>query len=290
MSNGYLKAHWVKSRAFILILMLVAVVPSVALAAQIGTVSQEYAEVKNAPNDSATTVEVLSKGAKLTLSDGMKNGYFRARTRKSAGWISSSSVRASKGARRGVASESGSSSRGRFYYDGIFGYGYSGLAFPGVSSPTLTQVTFGGSIGYSIQGFFFGASTDYRLIQQQSAVGNAGNCGGSRWNMISPMIGAKFNGWLLKLDFEFMGNYNLANSTGSNPAPGIPPNANVSYSNPIGARLLFLAPVFPALHLKAGLMGEYLQFSSQIVSGQSTVTLSSPLVLWQIGGVVGLFF
>ena len=92
------------------------------------------------------------------------------------------------------------------------------------------------------------------------------------------MLGVRFGKLILKADFQFLGNYNLLNSTAY--------GGSISFGSPRGIRLIAMTPAYRFVSLGAAF--EYLQFGTQAISTTGEVVLSQPLTLWQIGIIAGI--
>lgn len=137
----------------------------------------------------------------------------------------------------------------------------SGLTSP----PTLYQYSGGLCLAYSWYDWLFtGVSADYELVNQHSTVdASVGNFRGTRQNITSPTLGFKY--WLiLKVDLQFFGNYQFANTTAS--------GAKLSLKSPFGFRVSMSAPIWSNFYL--GALYEQISYSKQNNSSIGDSTLS----------------
>jgi hypothetical protein len=164
--------------------------------------------------------------------------------------------------------------------NGRFSYVKSSFFASTGSTPLLFSGSFGLTAGYWLhEDYFLGLSTEYSVLNQYSDIDPlAGNNRGTRWNVITPTLGWRvFNKIVLKVDFEFLGSYNLAN-----PLPG---DQYVSYTNPFGIKLTLSIPVVYRVSL--GLLFEYVTFSKIENSLMGATSLGTRFVLWQYGIAIG---
>ncbi|MFZ9595286.1 MAG: SH3 domain-containing protein [Bdellovibrionia bacterium] len=168
------------------------------------------------------------------------------------------------------------------YVDFSTTLGYSGISVTQGSAPTLTQLTLGASFGYFVsKNFFLGLNTDYRMTQHQSAVNPVqGNFRGTRFNAFSPMVGGLVQSWIYRLDFQFIGDYELSQTTNS--------GSKLSYGAPLGVRAVVLRPIYQ--FFSVGAVFEYMRFSTQKISDIGEQNLTQPLTLWQAGLLMGVQF
>jgi len=171
-----------------------------------------------------------------------------------------------------------------FYLDGTFGLGYAQNNAPSVinvsyaSSPKMIQMLLGTTTGLKINNSLFaGLSFDYKKSFQISSVDKLiGNFSGTRWNLLSPTVGIYLNEYLLKLDFQYLGNYTMANKTVD--------GKDVSYGNVFGGRAVFMAPMdnFVKMPLNAGLLFEYLSFGRVMSDTFKNQKLTTRLGAWSL--------
>lgn len=165
-------------------------------------------------------------------------------------------------------------------YAGIYGDldlfgGYTGTTVSaGATAPTLLQAGAGATLGLNFSDFIFGLSSDYRFINQYSTpTSDVGNRHGTRWNIASPTLGVMLGSFLLKADFQFLGNYNL----GALASDG----GTISCTNPMGYRVVLAYDFFSPVYI--GAFYESVSFSNQNDSVSGNTTLSPTLQLWQAG-------
>lgn len=161
------------------------------------------------------------------------------------------------------------------YGDGNISLSYSkATIIQGADAPTLGQAGIGLTGGYRFEEFFGGLTTDFRISGQYSDVKpTVGNARGTRWNIVSPTIGWHRGNLLIKGDVQFLGSYRLRND-----GPG---GATISYTSPIGGRVVGMYRVFEKIH--AGLFYELVSFSKQNNSLTGETSLENKLKLWQTG-------
>jgi hypothetical protein len=130
--------------------------------------------------------------------------------------------------------------------------------------------------------FFVGLSSQVTFTNQYSAVSSTvGNVRGSRWNPISPFMGWKvYSNLVFRTEFEFLGNYNLTNTTAS--------GQSISYQSPIGVRVIVSSPIYKALSL--GAVFEYISFSTVNNSSTGSQSLGVRTAMWCYGLQVGYAF
>lgn len=148
------------------------------------------------------------------------------------------------------------------------------------NTPLLFSGSFGVTAGYWLhEDYFLGFSSEFSFINQYSAVDAVvGNNRGTRWNILTPTLGWRvFNSIVLKIDFEFFGNYKL-----SNPLPG---DQYISYTNPFGLKMTLSIPVIN--RVSVGLLFEYITFSKVENSVFGSTTLGTRFMLWQYGIAIG---
>ena len=175
------------------------------------------------------------------------------------------------------ASSSGSSSLNLHIEASLFS-GSSNVSSANDTSPTLNQTGFGLTLGTVLQShYLLGVSSDYRMIEQYSNPNSNGNMYGSRWNMASPTVGYKTDRFLFKLDYQFLGNYELKKETYS--------GSKLVYTNPSGFR--FSSDYLLSRNLGFGIYYERISFGAQEVRSPTTAIVSkftnSHLALWQVG-------
>ncbi|MCM2277375.1 MAG: hypothetical protein NDJ89_04810 [Oligoflexia bacterium] len=159
------------------------------------------------------------------------------------------------------------------YVDAGGFFGYSSIA---TSKQKLAQSGFGFTAAiWAMPELFVGVTSDFRLINQYSAVDASGNMRGTRWNMASPTVGYKLGHLTLKLDVQLLGDYKLSKSTVAGTA--------AAYKSPLGARLAGIYPVWEQVNV--GWQFEYLQFSKI-----NDTTLSAKLKQMQVGLNVAYVF
>lgn len=170
-----------------------------------------------------------------------------------------------------------------FHVDINASAGYSGLSGESVSeSPTLLQWS-GGITAAPIfyDTVFVGLTSDFRYIGQYSdVVEQDGNFRGTRWNIASPTLGIKYSGFLLKFDYQVLGDYDLSENTFE--------GATFSFTEPKGFRGQVLYNVWEQLHL--GVQYETLKFERFRDSERGEGEVSPALSLWQAGAVMAWVF
>ena len=177
------------------------------------------------------------------------------------------------------------------YIAPTFSAGYSTTNTVAGSRPHMMQVAMGLVVAYQFQkswarGITLGVATDYRVINQYSAIGMTGaNYRGTRWNIASPVVGFDYRGLLLLADFQFLGNYDLRNLA-SLGGGGV---FEVAYSRPWGVRAALTYPLFWRKRIRVGVMGEFVQFSKMHVSMyEEDSDLASRQNIWQSGLTVSI--
>ncbi|OFZ81085.1 MAG: hypothetical protein A2583_10945 [Bdellovibrionales bacterium RIFOXYD1_FULL_53_11] len=161
-----------------------------------------------------------------------------------------------------------------FSVDASGGYSQRGVSSALKDTPRLGQYGFGISGGYETGPFIFGFCSDFRFINQYSTVKVlVGNTRGTRWNIVSPMAGFRYGAMAAKMDFQFLGNYNLSNKTAD--------NADLSYGRPLGGRVAvyYVTP----FSLLIGAYYEHVWFGSEKNSTKNEQVLSQRIGLWQSG-------
>ena len=173
----------------------------------------------------------------------------------------------------------GESNQRHFYWSGQGAFEYSSLT-TAVSGATPTIFTEGiGFIGtYRFtRRWMAGLSTDYVAINQTNDPGTNGtNFSGTRWNQVSPTVGAFFGRHLVLFDYEFLGNWSLtkaASNTGS-----------VQYKSLTGYRVRYFYPL-NWHHLNIGAQIESLTYTTlnNSITGDTTLGTNQALVQ---GGVL----
>ena len=150
------------------------------------------------------------------------------------------------------------------------------------SAPTLIQMGIGISAGYFVSGsVFLGVCSDFRYVGQYSDVDpQVGNFRATRWNPISPMVGARIGKVIFKGDVQFLGSYILLNQDSG--------GAAISYTSPFGVRVVGLYPVYA--HLMAGLLFESVSFGTIDSSQTGSQSLSNKLKVGQLGITIAYAF
>ena len=145
--------------------------------------------------------------------------------------------------------------------------------YSGSSGPLLLQ--FGGEMGAGLWAWnmlFFGASTDYRFVNQYSDTSTLnGNRGGTRWSIVNPMVGIASDEWIFKGEFEALGAYNLTAATSL--------GDKMTYASPLGCRFTGLYEL--RKHFYGGLHVEYVGFRHVALDG--TNLSSGGPVTWDAG-------
>ena len=189
----------------------------------------------------------------------------------------------SKNAVPANAGKSGSF-RDSVYLD-IFGFGGT-TGTNTLAGPQPALMNFGGGLTAALKldnwigkAVFVGATTDIRYVGQYSAVdATVGNRRGMYLNYVSPVLGARIDDIILKLDLQFLGNYKLLNPTVD--------GSTISFSSPLGGRFSALFQLHKGVF--AGAQLEYLRFTNQRNSATGNNTaLTEPLNLWQLGLSIG---
>jgi hypothetical protein len=162
----------------------------------------------------------------------------------------------------------------KFFFagQGVFEY-TSTTAVAGSSTPTIFTegVGFLGTYRFTDM-WMAGLSTDFTFINQTSDPGTTGtNFSGTRWNILSPVVGAFIAKHLIILDLQFLGNWVLKTSAAN--------TGTAQYTNPLGFRVRYLYPLSFIKNLSVGGQFEYLSFSSinNSISGSSTVSPNQTL-------------
>jgi hypothetical protein len=157
------------------------------------------------------------------------------------------------------------------------GLGYATTSVETNSRPFMLAYTGGITAAYTLQErWFFGLTTAYSYYPQFTDTANTGgiNYRGSRWSIVSPMIGAKIGDFSFLAEIEFLGAYKLYKGT------------DVAYKSPIGGKLraLWKPPITtPVLDkMLVGLGFEYLGYS-KLTQGSSETTLPSRQKFLNIG-------
>ena len=183
-------------------------------------------------------------------------------------------------------SESSSGEFKRFYWTAQ-GSASSGstTAAAGAATPSLTVWDLGFIGAYRITSTWFaGLSTDYIFINQTNDPGSSGtNYSGTRWNMLSPIVGAIFGNHTVSLDYELMGNWTLSKSAAN--------SGTATYKNPTGFRLRYFyqLPWFNG-KWKAGAQYESLSFNTLGNSSSGDTTLTTTQSFSRVGLAVGYVF
>ncbi len=148
----------------------------------------------------------------------------------------------------------------------------------GADSPTLLQPGGGATLGWRFASLLIlGVSSDYRAINHMSDVTpQVGNRRGTRFNIVSPTLGIQAGKFLLKGDYQFLGNYKLGNQTVE--------GADMTFKSPSGFRASLAYAL--ADHVYTGLYYETINFGKQEVSTGTEIELSKKLNVWQIGAVL----
>jgi hypothetical protein len=142
------------------------------------------------------------------------------------------------------------------------------------SKPFMGIYSLGATAAYSLRDkWLFGIATALTYFPQFTDPASTGtiNYRGSRWNYVSPMIGAKLGDFTVLGEFEFLGAYKLYKSAAS--------GADVSYKSPLGAKIrgLYRLPltILGSNNLLAGIGLEWVSFSKLSDSKGGELTLGS---------------
>ena len=159
------------------------------------------------------------------------------------------------------------------------------------ASPSLLSygmgTVLGGWLPINIPGLktFAGLLFDYRYFGQMSEVDPAlGNFRGKYFQPLSPTVGAVFRDWLVRVDFEFLGNYQLLNKTTE--------GAEIAYTRPLGFRAAGFYTFKRILKkdIRVGLQYEELSFGRREITGFPNLQLDPKLSLSQLGIVLAYGF
>ncbi len=171
------------------------------------------------------------------------------------------------------------------FYGDIFGGGGNGKAKAGsdASSPEMTHVFGGITYGLNIaETFVVGGTSDYRSVSQRTA-SNAltfGNRSGTRINVFSPTLIIDLQKAFVKADYQFIGNYELTNSTAT--GQKISYQAPKGYRGQLGFYFSKNKDAFLSLYYEA------LEFGSEQVGTAAAKTLTNKLRLNSYGVIFGL--
>jgi hypothetical protein len=171
------------------------------------------------------------------------------------------------------AAPSDSDTGRHWYLSGIGNFDYtSTTAATGASAPSMVTEGLGFLATYRITPrWMAGLSTDYKMINQTNDPGTSGtNFSGTRFNVLSPTVGAFFGKHLLLLDYEMMGNWTLTKSASN--------GGTAAYKNPTGFRVRYFHPL-GWRSLNIGAEFESLSFSTlnNSISGDTTLTTTQAL-------------
>jgi len=140
----------------------------------------------------------------------------------------------------------------------------------------MLQYGIGTTIGLGFYPFILGVSADKYLVNQMSDVKSPyGNRKGSRTNIFSLTIGLNIMSFILKADYQFMGNYNLDKKN----IEGL----EIKYETPKGLRF-YLGMQFEFMPLagKLGFFYESVDYEKEIVGANESI-LSNKMNIKQIG-------
>jgi hypothetical protein len=162
-------------------------------------------------------------------------------------------------------------------------WGYSSAKGQTVTSSTsLGQWTGGITIAPRLGDvIFIGLSSDFRSTAQYSDVSTFdGNFSGRRWNMASPTLGFRRSGFVVKFDYQMLGDYELRSKTAD--------GASVKYTQPQGWRAALMYKMTGIIHVSGFYEG--MTYGKKMDSSLGETTLSDKLKLSQFGVGLGLVF
>ncbi|OFZ80300.1 MAG: hypothetical protein A2583_10465 [Bdellovibrionales bacterium RIFOXYD1_FULL_53_11] len=158
---------------------------------------------------------------------------------------------------------------------------------PGRSTPLAIRFGGGLSLGTMLWNhLIIAAETDFTFVNQYSEVTKSGgNFRGTRWNIVSPVLGYYFWDISIIAGYEFLGNYNFySQSTTKN---------NISLTDLKGGRLGASYRIWNGI--RAGILFQYLLFSNRNDSSDTDKTgvnipLDPKFKMWQVSLATGYQF
>ena len=168
------------------------------------------------------------------------------------------------------------------YFD-IYGYFGSGssLVETSANNPSLNQYGIGMTWALNTGGFLSGFGMEYRYIDHASDFKpEDGSYKGERFIPVFLTIGFVTSPFVVKLDYEFVGDYILKNPTVS--------GAQVIYRNPGGYRLSIMYELWP--NTLFGLSYEDVRYRDRLDTANGQIGLTKGFKLSNVAAVIGYAF